>query len=151
MRLRHAIRALVFDPANRLLLERRAALDGGSDVWATPGGGIEAGETHEQALRRELVEELELHAFELGPEVWTREHLFELLGGFDGQREHFHVVRCARFEPLGTPDADVTERRWWTLAELAATDERFAPRRLPELVAALLRDGPPGEPFDAGV
>ena len=151
MRLRDAIRGLVFDPADRLLLERRGALDGGADIWATPGGGIEEGETAEQALRRELVEELDLHAFELGPEVWRRQHLFAMLGGFDGQREHYRLVRVLEFEPGGVPDADVTERRWWTLAELASSRERFAPRRLPELVAALLRDGPPGEPVDVGV
>ena len=45
----------------------------------------------------------------------------------------------------------MTGIRWWTQAELAASEERFAPRRLPELVAALLRDGPPGEPVDVGV
>lgn len=151
MNLRHAIRALVFDPADRLLLERRAALDGGPPVWATPGGGIEPGESHDEALRRELVEELDLHVFELGPEVWRREHLFEELEGFEGQREHYRVVRSVLFEPAGTPDVGVTERRWWTLAELRSSDERFAPRRLPELVDALLRDGPPGEPIDVGV
>jgi len=145
------VRALVFDPADRLLLERRGALDGGDMIWATPGGGVEPGESHEAALRRELVEEVGLNAFELGPEVWQREHLFALLDGYDGQREHFHVVRVEAFQPAGTPDADVTERRWWTQDELAASHERFAPRRLPELVAALLRDGPPGEPVDVGV
>ena len=72
-----------------------------------------------------------LEAFELGPEVWQREHLFGMLGGYVGQREHFHVVRVEAFQPEGTPDADVTERRWWTQAELAASRERFAPRRLP--------------------
>ena len=45
----------------------------------------------------------------------------------------------------------VTGIRWWTPAELAASEELFAPRRLPEFVAALLRDGPPGEPLDVGV
>ena len=45
----------------------------------------------------------------------------------------------------------VTEIRWWTQAELGAADTLFAPRRLPELVAALVRDGPPREPLDVGV
>jgi hypothetical protein len=66
-------------------------------------------------------------------------------------------VRTPAFEPAPrfTPDElaaeFVTAVRWWTQAELAAAEALFAPRRLPELVAALLRDGPPGEPVDAGV
>jgi len=153
VKLRHAVRALVFDPADRILLELREALDEGDAIWATPGGGIEAGESHEEALRRELVEEVGLDTFELGSAVWRREHLFAMLGGFDGQREHFYVVRVPVFEPAGTPDPDVTKRRWWALAELASSTERFAPRRLPELVAALLRDPPDPEekPVDVGV
>jgi len=43
------------------------------------------------------------------------------------------------------------ELRWWTPAELEEAEETFAPRRLPELVRSLLRDGPPAEPIDAGV
>ena len=67
------------------------------------------------------------------------------------------LVRTPAFEPEPrfTPEQlaaeYVTGIRWWTQEELAASDELFAPRRLPELVAALLRDGPPGEPVDVGV
>lgn len=149
MRLRQAVRALVLDPDNRILLDERLMAAGGT-IWATPGGGINGGESHEQALRRELSEELGLHAFELGPEVWWREHLLPLLG-FEGQREHFHLVRVDSFEPSGTPDPDVVGQRWWTLAELETSHDLFAPRRLPELLATLLRDGPSGEPIDVGV
>jgi len=151
MRLRQAVRALVLDPSDRILLDRWRSSDCGADVWAAPGGGIELGESHEQALRRELAEELGLAAFEHGPEVWRRVHLFGMLGGYDGQQERFHLVRIDVFQPTGTPDEGVLERRWWTLAELFASQERFAPRRLPELLATLLRDGPPGEPMDVGV
>ncbi len=151
--LRHAVRALLLDANERILLDRRPSVDDSKDtIWATPGGGIEPGESHEEALRRELVEEVGLHDFAFGPEVWWREHFFPMAGGYGGQREHFHVVRVARFEVAGKPDVDVVERRWWSPVELAAASgERFAPSRLPELLAALLRDGPPEEPLDVGV
>ena len=45
--------------------------------------------------------------------------------------------------------------RWWTQDELASfvpTDtELFAPRKLPQLVAALLADGVPDSPIETGV
>ena len=94
----------------------------------------------------------------LGPWIWTREHVIPFLdGNWDGQVERFALVRTHSFEPAPrfTPEQlaseYVTEIRWWTQEELASSDELFAPRRLPELVAALLRDGPPGEPVDVGV
>ena len=45
----------------------------------------------------------------------------------------------------------MTAVRWWTSDELATSDTLFAPRRLPALVAAIVREGPPAEPLDAGV
>jgi hypothetical protein len=40
---------------------------------------------------------------------------------------------------------------WCTIDELAGADGVFAPRRLPEQVAALVADGPPLQPIDTGV
>ncbi len=156
MRLRQAARAVVLDPADRILLVRFAFP--ARVVWATPGGGLEEGETPEQAIVRELEEEAGLGGFELGPWIWTREHVFPFENGlWDGQVERYMLVRTDAFEPAPSFTAEelaaeyVTGIRWWTQAELAAHDGLFAPRRLPELVAALLRDGPPGEPVDVGV
>lgn len=156
MRLRRAARAVVLDPAGRILLVRFEFPT--RTVWATPGGGIDEGESHEDAIRRELAEEIGLDEVELGPWIWTREHVFPFESGlWDGQVERFVLVRAPEFEPAPRFTVEqlaaeyVTALRWWTLAELEASGEEFAPRRLPELVAALLRDGPPGEPFDVGV
>lgn len=128
----------------------------GAQVWALPGGGIEPGESDEQAIRRELAEEVGIHRFELGPVVWTRTHVFELSPEFDGQHERVFLVRIG--EPPGQPGLTVDELRaesltascWWTEAELAASTELFAPRRLPELVEQVRIDGPPAPPFDVG-
>ena len=153
--LRQAIRALVIDDAERVLLVRFTFPDG--DVWATPGGGIEPGESDEHAIRRELVEECGLENAELGPVVWERTHWTTDIEGWAGQTEPYVLVPTAAFEPAPrwTPEQlaeeNVAEVRWWTQAELAASDAVFAPRRLPELVAQLLRDGPPPEPVDVDV
>ena len=157
LRLRHAARAVVLDPADRLLLVRFEFPD--RIVWATPGGGLDEGETHEHAIVRELEEEAGVTELELGPWIWTRTHVFPFESGlWDGQVERYVLVRIPSFEPVPRFSAEqlaaewVTGIRWWTQEELADADGViFAPRRLPELVAALLRDGPPGEPLDVGV
>ncbi|MGH2533101.1 MAG: NUDIX domain-containing protein [Thermomicrobiales bacterium] len=41
--------------------------------WCTPGGGVEPGETHEEAARRELWKETGITNVQLGPRVFTRE------------------------------------------------------------------------------
>ena len=156
--MRRAARGLVLDPDGRVLLVRFEFPDGSAPLWAMPGGGVDEGETHGQALARELAEEVGLDSFEPGPWVWHREHVFPFYGGgWDGQIEETMLVRTGAFEPAPrfTPEElaaeYVTAVRWWTQAELAESLELFAPRQLPQLVAALLREGPPGEPFDVGV
>ena len=148
--LRQAVRAVVLDPDDRTILMRYI-----DDVWAVPGGGIDAGESDEQVLARELAEELGLDEYELGPWLWWREHWFAELGQrWGGQAERVYLVRAPRFEPAPRLDLaaeNVVELRWWTLHELLASDAEFAPRRLPQLLSELLADGPRQEAVDVGV
>jgi 8-oxo-dGTP pyrophosphatase MutT (NUDIX family) len=154
-RIRSAARAIVVDPDDRILLVRFSFPD--RTVWATPGGGLEVGETPEQAVVREIAEETGLVVDDCGPPVWTRTHLWPDGVRWDGQTEVYFLVRAPAFEPAPQLDREqlarelVVEVRWWTQAELAASDALFAPRRLPELVASLVRDGPPSRPLDVGV
>ena len=155
-RLRRATRAVVLDNDERVLLVR---FDFGDRVvWATPGGGIEEGESDEHAIRRELAEEAGLEGFELGPLVWTRTHHVPLGGGrWDGQTERYYLVLTPSFEPSPRltweelREEGMTAVRWWTPDELEAAEALFAPRRLPLLVRSLLREGPPAEPLDVGI
>jgi len=157
--LRRGVRAVVVDTADRILLVRFEFPPHFTHqrVWATPGGGVEEGEDEIEALRRELAEELGLDDPDIGPVIWTRTHVFPMSNGQDGQQERFHLVRTPPFEPQpGLTEAElraehVTGIRWWTVDELAASDEVFAPRRLAELVRSLLVEGPPAAPIDTGV
>lgn len=152
---RPAARALLLDDADRVLLVRFEFSE--HTVWATPGGGIEPGETVEQALRRELIEEVGLHDVEIGPHLWTRTvRAATPIGRWVGQSEVVHLVRTPAFEPTPALSWEqlraefVHELRWWgldQLDELAGRGVRLAPRRLVEVVRSVLREGPPVEPL----
>ncbi|MGE5690875.1 MAG: NUDIX domain-containing protein [Pseudomonadota bacterium] len=155
-RLREAVRAIVLDPDDRILLVR-FRFPNGESVWATPGGGVDPGEADEAALRRELAEESGLEDATIGPLVWTRLHQWaDLNPRWDGQRERYHLVRVPAFDvaPRLTREQLRAEYvhaiRWWTPEELAASGESFSPRRLPALLEALRREGPPPVPLDVG-
>ncbi len=156
LRIREAARAVVLDPDDRILLVRFEFP--AATLWALPGGGVERGESHEDALRRELAEEAGLVDAAIGPGIWERLHIVPFIGGrWDGQRERHFLVRAAAFEP--SPQLSWEQLngefmfaiRWWTLDELERAEEVFAPRRLPELVRELVVNGPPASPIDVGV
>ncbi len=155
-RLRPAARALVLDPANRVLLVQFRFAHG--DVWATPGGGVDHGEAHTEALRRELHEEVGYTDARIGPAIWTRTHLFPLSETYDGQTETIYLVRVHSPElpPALLSDEQLRNeflvgRAWWTIPELFSSEATFAPRRLPALVANLIEAGPPDTPIDVGI
>ena len=119
---------------------------------------MEPGETDEEAVRRELLEEAGLLGFDLGPLLWTRTAHIPLGNGrWDGETERIYLVRTRAFEPAPAFSWErlraegMTAIRWWSVDELEAAEERIAPRRLSELVRVLLVDGPPPEPVDAGI
>lgn len=161
MRLRAGARGIILDEDERILLCRfefnRA--DGRAVVWATPGGGVEPGESLLAALRRELDEEVGLVLDHDPPHVWHQEVVQAgRMAGYDGVTNDYFLIRTAAFTPRGSmTDADlasegVTGFRWWTMAEITAYQgpDLFGPRGLPTALAALLADGPPAVPLQLG-
>ncbi|HMJ03966.1 MAG TPA: NUDIX domain-containing protein, partial [Conexibacter sp.] len=116
---REAARAILLTPQHEVLLLR--VRPPGEHFWITPGGGLEAGETPADCLRRELREEVGLERFVLGPLVWRRQHTFNWLGRRIHQREQYYVVQTERFTPRMSDPIEaktIDQLRWWTAAEL---------------------------------
>jgi len=156
---RTAARVILIDPDDRVLL--LSARDPASQkvFWFVPGGGVEAGESLEQAAVRELAEEVPQAAgVELRGPVWTRQLDFSWNGRRISQAEVYFVGRLSTVFPeeevdVGGAEAEFFEgARWASLADLAAwpPEAIMAPRRLPELLIPILAGDLPAAPIDAG-
>ncbi|MFV0315676.1 MAG: NUDIX hydrolase [Microthrixaceae bacterium] len=152
---RRAARVVVFDPAGRILLisARNPAAAGGGHWWEIPGGGIDRGESSEQAAERELWEEAGIRDAQLGPVVWTQSVEFSFGGMRFDQDEWIHVATCdGTTNPPGGLEfleaAAFGEQRWWSPDELCASGERTIPYRLAEFLPDLVEHGAPSEPID---
>jgi 8-oxo-dGTP pyrophosphatase MutT (NUDIX family) len=147
---RDAARVLLIDAADRVLLVAHLPGDGRT-VWTAPGGGLDPGETHEQAAARELREEVGVD-LPLGPWVWSRSATFTFRGIWLRQTERWFLARTTQLDAATIPLSDLATAgaRWWGRDELAATDEVLAPRAFARHLAALLDDGAPSGPVDVG-
>jgi 8-oxo-dGTP diphosphatase len=151
VRLRQAVRAVVADPTDRVLLCRWhfEDPDGPVDIWGLPGGGVDPGESPADALRRELREETGLLLEEPGPVVAHRRHRTPMRSTdgqqWDGQEEWFYVLRVHAFDPHGSMSAEelatenVTGLTWFTLDEVNALSGSPATYTAPRSLADFLR------------
>ena len=71
---------LLIDQSDEVLLVKFSS-DTGHTWWAAPGGGLEPGEDHLVAAKRELEEELGRSDIEIGAEIGHRTHTLSVNNG----------------------------------------------------------------------
>jgi 8-oxo-dGTP pyrophosphatase MutT (NUDIX family) len=150
VRVRRSSRLIVVDAEGRVLLFKNEdpgffradlprASDGRGIYWNTPGGGVEGEETFEEAARRELREETGIVGVEPGACILEQ----TVHGPGVAHHERYFLVRVPAnavvVDEIGdTASAVYRGYRWWTVAELDASDEAFLPAGLAGLVRAVL-------------
>ena len=68
------VAAIVVDSQHRILMAQRADWQHQGGKWEFPGGKIESGETHTQALARELKEEVDVQIDQQACELFKAVH-----------------------------------------------------------------------------
>jgi len=108
------VAALIFQEGRLLVCQRRA--DAAFPLkWEFPGGKVEPGERYEEALRRELREELEIE-IENPVEIFNHRHLYP------GEAEvSLKFFRVTRFQGA-LRNRVFQETRWLMLQELPVLD-----------------------------
>jgi len=153
--IREAVRCLIVDRDGRALLLRYVDSRIGASCWVTPGGGLNPGEDHLTALRRELREELARDDLPAGPWIGRRCHTF-WQDRWMTQRERWVLCIADPFEvdPLHVVSLVVEgihEMRWWSAAEMRSTGLFTAPRGLPALLDRITDGNLPDPDADLGI
>ncbi|MEO8262170.1 MAG: NUDIX domain-containing protein, partial [Pseudolysinimonas sp.] len=142
----------LIDPDDRVLMFLQYGKDRSvAPRWITPGGGVDPGETHDQAAVRELREETGL-VLDTVPAPFFEDDFApdQRWHPYDEGHWSWYAVRVEQFEPdrAGWTEeevADVVEWRWFSAEELGAEHSQgyeVEPAELPAMLSTLTKETP---------
>ncbi|MBD2136065.1 8-oxo-dGTP diphosphatase MutT [Anabaena sp. FACHB-1237] len=118
--------AVISNDKNQILIDRRLPQGTMAGLWEFPGGKIEPGETIEECIEREILEEL-------GIKIKVGEHLITIDHTYEHLRVTLKVYLCDHL--MGIPQTiECAEIRWVMVDEL---DNFTFPAANIEIIAAL--------------
>jgi len=143
---RPAARVICLDAGDRVLLMHWIDPVDGHHVWEPPGGGLDPGETHLEAARRELAEETGLDPGTVLDRSVVVERDFVWKGRrFDGP-ERFYLARFDTDRPELKRDGLMPDEEdvlighgWWAVEETAGL-AGLDPSDLADIIERLLRE-----------
>lgn len=151
---RKSARAIVLNKQHQIFLFRYTFdfFAEKQSVWITPGGGLEEGEAFEDALAREVYEEMGVRLTEPAPFVFYRTPLYELKNGETVQsEERFYLVYCEdmSFSCDGWSESEakrMTAGKWWSVEEIRESGAKFFSEDIIRILERLSKGDVPKDP-----
>ncbi|WP_254173278.1 A/G-specific adenine glycosylase [Planktothrix pseudagardhii] len=118
--------AVIWNQQGQILIDKRPAKGLLGGLWEFPGGKLEAGETLEECIKREIQEELAI-------EIEVKDHLITIEHAYTHFKVTLNVYHCRYMSGEPQP-LECDEIRWVTLDEI----EQFPfPKANEKIIAAL--------------
>jgi 8-oxo-dGTP pyrophosphatase MutT (NUDIX family) len=147
-------RVLLLDEHDRVLLMHARDPDNPSNHWwELPGGGLDHGETLEQAAIREVTEETGIELDHVGPQIWIRESRFRYRNRDHHRIDHIFLARrpgitaTVATTPTENEKLGLLGRVWFSIAQLHACPDKLLPASLPTLLEAIAAGDVPSKPI----
>lgn len=120
---RSGVGIMIIDQQKRIFVGKR--IDNHSDAWQMPQGGLDAGETEDEALLREMKEETGISSHEVKILSQSSKHYYYNLpyklqkkfwgGKYLGQKQRWYLIEFCGDEKnidVATEDPEFSEWKW---------------------------------------